>query len=84
MWASEKGISVRAREAVVKVSVFSLFSWWTREPLSSLINSFPNVPDEFLELQLLGSNGSVRLAQPGLVRCRAVRHSWAIYFLILF
>ena len=81
----EKGISVRAREAVVKVcllAVYSdgLFSWWMREPLFFLINYFPNVPDEFLELQLLGSNGPVRLAQPGPVWCRAVRHSWAIYF----
>jgi len=78
---------VRAREAVVKVSVYSdgLFSWWTREPLSSLINSFPNVPDEFLELQLLGSNGPVRLAQPGPVRCQVGRLLGHIYlFLSLF
>jgi len=41
----KRGISVRAREAVVKVcllAVYSdgLFSWWTREPLFSLINYF--------------------------------------------
>ena len=74
---------MRAREAVVKVcllAVYSdgLFSWWTREPLFSLINYIPNVPDEFLELQLLGSNGPFgwpSLARYGVGPCG----SWAKY-----